>query len=127
MTPESRRARRIERAGEGPNATVSSHNHGCRHNPSGVRGGRSFALNGRPGAGENTRRRILEVARAIGWTPSARAGVTFVEALDDYVMTYRRLGNGRTTTIPLGPGDMMVDPEDGRWWTRPERLRGEGL
>jgi len=33
----------------------------------------SFALNGRPGVAEDTRRRILELARDIGWSPSARA------------------------------------------------------
>jgi DNA-binding LacI/PurR family transcriptional regulator len=33
----------------------------------------SFALNGRAGVGEDTRRRILSVARDIGWTPSATA------------------------------------------------------
>gem|GEM_PF-6106633 len=32
------------------------------------------------------------MARALAWTPSARAGVTFVEAQDVYVVTYRRLG-----------------------------------
>jgi DNA-binding LacI/PurR family transcriptional regulator len=30
----------------------------------------SFALNGRPGVAENTRRRIVDAARALGWTPS---------------------------------------------------------
>ncbi|MGH3377375.1 MAG: LacI family DNA-binding transcriptional regulator [Actinoallomurus sp.] len=33
----------------------------------------SFALNGRPGVGEQTRKRILEVARELGWQPSHRA------------------------------------------------------
>ena len=33
----------------------------------------SFALNGRPGVAEQTRQRILEAARALGWTPSHRA------------------------------------------------------
>jgi DNA-binding LacI/PurR family transcriptional regulator len=33
----------------------------------------SFALNGRPGVGEDTRRRILEAARELGWQPSHRA------------------------------------------------------
>jgi DNA-binding LacI/PurR family transcriptional regulator len=30
----------------------------------------SFALNGRPGVAEGTRRRILDAARTLGWTPS---------------------------------------------------------
>jgi LacI family repressor for deo operon, udp, cdd, tsx, nupC, and nupG len=33
----------------------------------------SFALNGRPGVGEQTRARILETARELGWEPSASA------------------------------------------------------
>jgi LacI family repressor for deo operon, udp, cdd, tsx, nupC, and nupG len=33
----------------------------------------SFAVNGRPGVGEDTRRRILEVAAELGWRPSASA------------------------------------------------------
>ncbi len=33
----------------------------------------SFALNGRPGVGEETRRRILEAAAELGWQPSHRA------------------------------------------------------
>lgn len=33
----------------------------------------SFALNGRPGVGEDTRRRILTIAREMGWAPSQRA------------------------------------------------------
>ena len=33
----------------------------------------SFALNGRPGVGEETRKRILAVARELGWQPSHRA------------------------------------------------------
>jgi DNA-binding LacI/PurR family transcriptional regulator len=33
----------------------------------------SFALNGRPGVGEQTRERILAVARELGWQPSHRA------------------------------------------------------
>lgn len=33
----------------------------------------SFALNGQPGVSEGTRTRILEVARAQGWTPNAMA------------------------------------------------------
>ncbi len=33
----------------------------------------SFALNGRPGISEDTRHRILEVAKSLGWTPSSRA------------------------------------------------------
>jgi DNA-binding LacI/PurR family transcriptional regulator len=33
----------------------------------------SFALNGRPGVAEDTRQRILEAARTLGWTPSHRA------------------------------------------------------
>lgn len=37
------------------------------------KGAVSFALNGRPGVGEGTRARILEAARALGWTPSYRA------------------------------------------------------
>lgn len=37
------------------------------------KGSVSFALNGRPGVAEQTRARILEVARTMGWTPSHRA------------------------------------------------------
>jgi DNA-binding LacI/PurR family transcriptional regulator len=37
------------------------------------KGAVSFALNGRPGLAEETRTRILEVAKALGWTPSHRA------------------------------------------------------
>ena len=33
----------------------------------------SFALNDRPGVASDTRERILEVAREMGWTPSLRA------------------------------------------------------
>jgi LacI family repressor for deo operon, udp, cdd, tsx, nupC, and nupG len=33
----------------------------------------SFAINGRPGVGEETRRRILAVAEELGWRPSASA------------------------------------------------------
>jgi LacI family repressor for deo operon, udp, cdd, tsx, nupC, and nupG len=33
----------------------------------------SFAMNGRPGVGEETRRRILAVAEELGWRPSAHA------------------------------------------------------
>jgi DNA-binding LacI/PurR family transcriptional regulator len=33
----------------------------------------SFALNGRPGVAEDTRQRILDAARELGWTPSAPA------------------------------------------------------
>jgi DNA-binding LacI/PurR family transcriptional regulator len=33
----------------------------------------SFALNGRPGVGEDTRKRILAAARELGWQPSHRA------------------------------------------------------
>src|ERR671922_1903931 len=33
----------------------------------------SFAVNGRPGVGEETRRRILEAAEELGWRPSASA------------------------------------------------------
>jgi DNA-binding LacI/PurR family transcriptional regulator len=33
----------------------------------------SFAVNGRPGVGEQTRRRILEAAEELGWRPSASA------------------------------------------------------
>ncbi len=33
----------------------------------------SFALNGRPGVGEETRKRILAAARELGWQPSHRA------------------------------------------------------
>jgi DNA-binding LacI/PurR family transcriptional regulator len=33
----------------------------------------SFAMNGRPGVGEDTRRRILAVAEELGWHPSAHA------------------------------------------------------
>jgi DNA-binding LacI/PurR family transcriptional regulator len=33
----------------------------------------SFALNSKPGVGEETRKRILEVAAELGWQPSARA------------------------------------------------------
>jgi DNA-binding LacI/PurR family transcriptional regulator len=33
----------------------------------------SFALNGRPGVAEETRQRILDAARELGWTPSAPA------------------------------------------------------
>ncbi|HEX7744541.1 MAG TPA: LacI family DNA-binding transcriptional regulator [Micromonosporaceae bacterium] len=37
------------------------------------KGAVSFALNGRPGVAEETRQRILEAARTLGWTPSHRA------------------------------------------------------
>jgi DNA-binding LacI/PurR family transcriptional regulator len=37
------------------------------------KGAVSFALNGRPGVAEETRARILEVAKTLGWTPSHRA------------------------------------------------------
>ncbi|MDY7105640.1 MAG: LacI family DNA-binding transcriptional regulator [Actinomycetota bacterium] len=37
------------------------------------KGAVSFALNGRPGVGEDTRRRILEVAEELGWRPDPRA------------------------------------------------------
>ncbi|MET0419973.1 MAG: LacI family DNA-binding transcriptional regulator [Actinoplanes sp.] len=33
----------------------------------------SFALNGRPGVAEDTRQRILDAARELGWTPSTKA------------------------------------------------------
>lgn len=33
----------------------------------------SFALNGRPGGSEETRQRVLDAARALGWTPSHQA------------------------------------------------------
>ncbi|MDR1806368.1 MAG: LacI family transcriptional regulator [Propionibacteriaceae bacterium] len=33
----------------------------------------SYALNGRPGVGEETRAHIIEVATSLGWTPSVRA------------------------------------------------------
>src|ERR671916_3397352 len=33
----------------------------------------SFAMNGRPGVGEETRRRILDPAQELGWHPSAHA------------------------------------------------------
>lgn len=37
------------------------------------KGAVSYALNGRPGVSEATRRRITEIARELGWAPSARA------------------------------------------------------
>ncbi len=37
------------------------------------KGAVSFALNGRPGISEETRRRILATAEAMGWSPSSRA------------------------------------------------------
>jgi DNA-binding LacI/PurR family transcriptional regulator len=37
------------------------------------KGAVSFALNDRPGVAEDTRARILEVAKSLGWTPSHRA------------------------------------------------------
>src|SRR6185312_8762430 len=37
------------------------------------KGAVSFALNDRPGVAPDTRRRILEVAEQLGWTPSPRA------------------------------------------------------
>ena len=37
------------------------------------KGAVSFALNGRPGISEETRRRILATAEELGWTPSVRA------------------------------------------------------
>ncbi len=37
------------------------------------KGAVSFALNGRPGISEETRRRILETAEDLGWSPSSRA------------------------------------------------------
>ena len=37
------------------------------------KGAVSFALNGRPGISEDTRRRILETAESLGWSPSSRA------------------------------------------------------
>ncbi|MBT1002222.1 LacI family transcriptional regulator [Paenarthrobacter sp. DKR-5] len=37
------------------------------------KGAVSLALNGQPGVGEETRQRILEAAKALGWTPSLRA------------------------------------------------------
>lgn len=37
------------------------------------KGAVSLALNGQPGVGEGTRQRILEAAKALGWTPSLRA------------------------------------------------------
>ena len=37
------------------------------------KGAVSFALNGRPGISEETRRRILETAETLGWSPSSRA------------------------------------------------------
>ena len=37
------------------------------------KGAVSFALNGRPGISEETRRRILETAETLGWSPSPRA------------------------------------------------------
>jgi DNA-binding LacI/PurR family transcriptional regulator len=37
------------------------------------KGAVSFALNNRPGISPSTRRRILEVAEELGWTPSSRA------------------------------------------------------
>ena len=33
----------------------------------------SFALNNRPGVGSDTRERILQTARELGWTPSSKA------------------------------------------------------
>src|SRR5674476_392492 len=36
------------------------------------KGAVSFALNGKPGVGAQTRERILAVARDLGWTPSLR-------------------------------------------------------
>ena len=36
----------------------------------------SFALNDRPGVGESTRRRILDAAAELNWTPNVRAGAT---------------------------------------------------
>jgi DNA-binding LacI/PurR family transcriptional regulator len=33
----------------------------------------SYALNGRPGVSEKTRAKVLEAARALGWTPSIAA------------------------------------------------------
>jgi LacI family repressor for deo operon, udp, cdd, tsx, nupC, and nupG len=37
------------------------------------KGAVSFALNNKPGVATATRQRILDVARDLGWTPSARA------------------------------------------------------
>jgi len=37
------------------------------------KGAVSLALNGQPGVGEETRKRILAAAKALGWTPSLRA------------------------------------------------------
>ncbi len=37
------------------------------------KGAVSFALNGRPGISEDTRRRILDTAERLGWSPSSRA------------------------------------------------------
>src|SRR2546430_2675739 len=37
------------------------------------KGAVSYALNGRPGVAESTRRRILEIAQGLGWAPSSAA------------------------------------------------------
>lgn len=59
----------------------------------------SFALNGRPGVSEETRARILGVAREIGWVPSTAA---------------RALRGGGTATIGLvitrEPAMLGVEP-----------------
>ena len=58
----------------------------------------SLAVNGRPGVGEDTRARVLEAARELGWRPSASA---------------RALTEARTRAIGLvlerDPGQLEVD------------------
>jgi DNA-binding LacI/PurR family transcriptional regulator len=59
----------------------------------------SFALNGKPGVSEQTRRRVLEIAREIGWQPNSAA---------------RTLSDGRANAFGLvvdrAPRTLGVEP-----------------
>ena len=79
------------------------------------KGAVSFALNGRPGISEETRRRILATAEDLGWTPSARA-----RALSSLPLPRGRAGPRPATGGPQrrrllpglhrGPGDRALRP-----------------
>ena len=52
------------------------------------KGAVSYALNGRPGVSEDTRERILEIARELGWYPNRAARALF--ETDDFGSQCRR-------------------------------------
>ena len=79
------------------------------------KGAVSFALNGRPGISEETRRRILATAEDLGWTPSARARALSISRSHAVGLVARPATGGpqRRRLLPgvhRGPGDRALRP-----------------